>query len=63
MDNIYVLLGYNFDWEDMTIYLTHKDAVEASIHHPRLRVEIFQKNSDGPGYTPTYNYYQNGNFT
>lgn len=61
-DNIYLLLSNGYEWEDFVIFLTHEDAINASIQNPKLRVEIFQKNNDSPRYTPTYNYYQNGKF-
>jgi hypothetical protein len=58
MDFVYVLL-YGSEWEDITILLSKEDAINESIKHPTLRVEIFGKNNK-LGYTPTYNYYENG---
>ena len=58
MEFIYVLL-YGSDWEDIIILLSKEDAINESINHPTSRVEIFGKNNKS-GYTPTYNYYKNG---
>ena len=60
MDFIYLLFGSS-EWEDTTIFLSEVDAVNASIKYPSLRVEIFRKNIDS-SYTPTYNFYKNGQF-
>ena len=43
------------------ILLSKEEAIKESINHPNHRVEIFTK-SNTFGYTPTYNYYQNGEF-
>jgi hypothetical protein len=61
MDNIYVLI-YGSEWEDMAIFLSKEDAIKASInHYPKYcRIEIFSKTD--VGYTPTYNYYKNGEY-
>ena len=59
MDFVYVFLDIN-DWEDIVIFLSKEDAINKSIKYPNARVEIFSKN-DTLGYTPTYNYYKNGN--
>ncbi len=58
MDFIYVLLCGN-EWEDMIILLSKEEAINESIKYPNSRVEIFGKNNK-LGYTPTYNYYKNG---
>jgi len=58
MDFVYVFL-YESDWEDVIILLSKEDAINESINHPNSRVEIFGKNNKS-GYTPTYNYYKNG---
>jgi hypothetical protein len=58
MDFVYVLL-YGNEWEDIVILLSNEDAINESINHPNARVEIFSKNAKS-GYTPTYNYYKNG---
>jgi hypothetical protein len=57
MDCVFVLL-YGNEWEDTAILLTEEDAINQSKIHPNARVEIFSKNNIG--YTPTYNYYKNG---
>jgi hypothetical protein len=58
MDFVYVLLCGS-DWEDMIILLSKEDAINESLKYPDTRVEIFSKNNKS-GYTPTYNYYKNG---
>jgi hypothetical protein len=58
MDFVYVLLFGN-EWEDIIILLSKEDAISESIKYPDTRVEIFSKNNS-LGYTPTYNYYENG---
>jgi hypothetical protein len=58
MDFIYLLLCGS-EWEDIIILLSQEDAINGSIKYPNARVEIFSKNNKF-GYTPTYNYYKNG---
>ena len=58
MDFVYVLL-FGSEWEDIVILLSKEDAINESIKYPNSRVEIFSKNNT-IGYTPTYNYYKNG---
>ena len=58
MDFVYVLHNGS-EWEDIVILLSKEDAVNESITYPNARVEIFSKNNKS-GYTPTYNYYKNG---
>jgi hypothetical protein len=60
MENIYVLL-YGGEWEDLIIFLSKEDAIKESLNYPNSTVQIFSKN-DKSGYTPTYNYYENGEF-
>jgi len=60
-DLIYVFI-YGSEWEDIIILLSKEDAILESIKHPNDRVEIFSKNNIPTGYTPTYNYYKNGEF-
>lgn len=58
---VYILIPYGGEWDDITIILNEKEAIELSIKYPKMRVELFEiKNNIG--YTPTYRYYQNGNF-
>ncbi len=61
MEFVYVLCGSGFEWEDIIIFLSNEDAIKESIKYPNHRVEIFTK-TDTCGYTPTYNYYKNGEF-
>ena len=58
MDFVYVFLAIN-NWEDIVIFLSKEDAINESKKYPNARVEIFSV-SDESGYTPTYNFYKNG---
>lgn len=61
MDYVYMLLfGIRNEWEDIIILLSKEEAIDASIKYPNARVEIFSKDIT-LGYTPTYDYYKNGN--
>ena len=60
MDFVYVFLNIN-NWEDIVIFLSKEDAINESKKYPNARVEIFSIN-DQLGYTPTYNFYRNGEF-
>jgi len=57
MKYVYLLVNGS-DWEDMIIFLTPDEAINASIEYPNSRVEIFSKTDIG--YKPTYNFYRNG---
>jgi len=60
MDYLYVFIDKN-DWEDIVIFLSKEDAKNESKKYPNARVEIFTiSNESSAGYTPTYNYYKNG---
>ena len=59
MEHVYVLINGSDCWEDMIILLSNEDAINKSINYPNGKVEIFSKN-DKSEYTPTYNYYENG---
>lgn len=54
------LLTMGSEWEDTIIFLTKEDAIKQSIAHPKNKVEIFCKNDNCSGYTPTFDYYKNG---
>ena len=58
MEFVYLLINGN-DWEDMVIILSEEEAIQITIKDPKIRVEIFRKNTDF-GYSPTYNYYKSG---
>ena len=60
MDFVYVFLNIN-NWEDIVIFLSKEDAINEPKKYPNARVEIFSIN-DQLGYTPTYNFYRNGEF-
>ena len=52
------LLKKGSDWEDMIIFLTKEEAIQASIKYPNNSVEIFSRTDFG--YSPTYDFYKNG---
>jgi hypothetical protein len=58
MDFVYVFVDVN-NWEDIIIFLSKEDAIKETIKYPNARVEIFSINEE-MGYTPTYNFYKNG---
>ena len=60
MNFIYLLISDKSEWEDLVFYISEEDAIEISKKYPNQRVEIFSKNENNSGYTPTYNFYQNG---
>ena len=62
MEIIYVLVSDGCEWEDIVVFLTEENAVKMSNKYPNSRVEVFSKKDDTSGYTPTYNYYQNGQY-
>ena len=57
---IYMLLPDGAEWEDMILLLDKDEAIKASIKYYKWRVEIFKRKENDIGYTPTYNYYKNG---
>ena len=59
MEFVYVMIN-SIHWEDIVIYLTETEAIDSSIAYPNIRIEIFGKNTDYCGYSPTYTYYKNG---
>lgn len=60
MEYLYVLLNdTHTEWEDIVIFTTEEDAIDASNKYSNIRIEIFSKNGLA-GYFPTYNYYKNG---
>jgi hypothetical protein len=52
----------DFEWEDIIIYTTKEEAIEASLKYPWARLEIFKKREGPSGYQPTYNYYEHGDY-
>jgi len=62
MNLVYVLVSDSFDWEDIVVFLTEENAIKMSIKYPNSRVEIFTKKDTESGYTPTYEYIQNGKY-
>ena len=61
MDLIYCLINGN-EWEDMIIFLSVEEVIKESINNPNYIIEIFSKNNNKPGYSPTYDYYKNGRY-
>jgi hypothetical protein len=61
MDFVYLLVSDGSEWEDIIVFLSKEEAINASINHPNHRVEIFTKNHTS-GYKTTYNYYKNGEY-
>lgn len=64
VDKIYVLTNDEDTWENIVIYTTEMQAINASLKNPMSRVEIFMKNGEDykGGYVPTYNYYRQGSY-
>jgi hypothetical protein len=60
MDFLYVLVCGD-EWEDLVVYVTKEEAIEASIKYTNARVEVFRKSEKG-GYVPSYNYYKKGEY-
>ena len=58
MDKIYVLMAGGDCWEDMVIYLTETQAIDASRKFPNWRVEIFTRREND--FVPCYQCYRNG---
>ena len=44
MDFVYILLNDSGEWEDIIVFLSKEEAINASINHPNRRIEIFSKN-------------------
>jgi len=60
MDTLYLVVGDDYEWEDMKMFDNKDDAIEYSKKYPKIRIEIFKKTEKGTFLTPTYVYYQNG---
>jgi len=60
MDCVYLLVLDGAEWEDLVVYLTLEEALEASKKHPTVRVEVFSRMTDRGGLKPTYTYYLDG---
>lgn len=59
-DCIYMLLPDGAEWEDLILFTNKEDAIQASIKYKKRRVEIFNKQTNGTGYEPSYFYYKEG---
>ena len=57
MKFVYVLFNGG-DPEDIVIFLTKEEAINASLEYPDMKVQIFQKYDFG--YQMAYIYYMNG---
>jgi hypothetical protein len=59
MDTLYLVVGVDYEWEDMKMFDSEDNAIEYSKKYPQITIQIFKKN--GKGFLePTYVYYQNG---
>lgn len=61
MDKLYILVGENFEWEDIVVFTDEVEAIDASIKHPDKRVEIFKRTANG--FQPSYLFYVRGVLT
>ncbi len=61
MDFVYILVNNGDEWEDMVVFVSKEEAIEASKQNTNARVEVFRKSEKG-GYVPSYNYYKNGEY-
>lgn len=59
MEVVYAFAFDGAEWEDFVIYLTKEEAIDKSKKFPSVRLEVFEKSSDG--YRPAFAYYLNGN--
>ena len=59
MEFVYLMMN-SYEWEDIVVYLSEEEAIRASYMYPNIRIEIFGKNIENKGYSPTYNYYKAG---
>lgn len=61
---IYLLLEDECEWEDIIIYTTEDEAIEASKKYTSSRIEIFKKdeNYENSRYKPNYCYIKDGRF-
>lgn len=59
MDVLYIVVGNDYEWEDMKLIDNEKTAIEYSSKYPQIRIEIFKKNAKGL-FVPTYSFYRNG---
>jgi len=59
MEFVYVMINSS-EWEDIVIYLIEEEAIQSSLTYPNIKIEIFSKNPDYNGYSPTYSYYKDG---
>ena len=58
MDYVYLLIVDCASWEDIVVFVSKEEAIEASRQNPNARVELFYITTQG--YRPTYDYYVNG---
>lgn len=61
LEFIYLLLEDECEWEDIIIYTTEDEAIEASKKYPSSRIEIFKKDENSR-YKPNYCYIKDGRF-
>lgn len=61
LDHLYLLVDDCYEWEDIVIYITEDEAIEASKKYPSSRIEIFKKDENNK-YKPKYCYIKDGRF-
>jgi hypothetical protein len=54
MDILYLVVGDDYEWEDMKMFDNKDDTIEYSKKYPQIRTK------KGTFLTPTYVHYQNG---
>jgi hypothetical protein len=57
---IYMLVADRAEWEDLVLFISEEDAIQASLQYKSRRVEIFEQKEGRPGFCPTYSYYKQG---
>jgi hypothetical protein len=58
MSEVYLLLGNNFEWEDIIVITEKSTAINISLKYPDMRVEIFSKVDEK--FIPSYKFFKNG---
>ena len=58
---LYVVVCNGCEWEDLIVFTSKEIAINYSISHKNIRIEVFTMD-ESQGYTPTYTYYKNGEF-
>lgn len=56
---VYLFVVDGAEWEDIIVFLSKEEAIEKSLKHPNIRLEVFTISPKG-GYHPAYTHYLNG---